>query len=74
MLPSCWHLWFFFNNYLVRREQKGQEHLVISTFLVLSVISKDRFLAYYIDDSNARPPGDAKTDQKCQQWFHIFWL
>lgn len=51
---------------------KGQENLVVSSSLVLSVISKDRFLAYYIDDCNARNMGDARIDQKRQNWFHIF--
>lgn len=26
----------------------------------------------YFDDSNAISLGDAKTDQKCQHWFHVF--
>lgn len=72
MLSSYWYMCFFFNNCLLRWEQSGWEHLVVSSSLVLSVISKNQFLAYYIDDSNVRPLGDAKTDQKCQHWFHIF--
>lgn len=54
--------------------EKGQENLVVSSSLVLSVISKDRFLAYYIDDYNARTMGDDRIDQKSQNWSHIFWF
>lgn len=54
-----------------KTREKGKI-LAVHSSLVLSVISKNQFLAYYIDDSNARPLGDAKTEQKCQHWFHIF--
>lgn len=39
---------------------KGQEPLAVSSSLVLSIISKDQFLAHYIDDCNMRPMGDAR--------------
>lgn len=45
---------------------KGWENLVVSSSLILSVISKDQFLAYYINDYNARTMGDARIDQKSQ--------
>lgn len=71
MLPFCWHV-VFLKQLLSRMRAKGQEDLVVSSSLVLPIISKDRFLAYYIDDCNAGTMGDARTDPKSRGWSHSF--
>lgn len=44
-------------------------HLVVSSSLVLSVISKDPFLTYYIDDSNAKPLAMPKENKSANAVF-----